>query len=337
MRLDGKKFLASTRTSVWQMVNDDAVLQQCIPGCESITNQPGGSSKMIVAASVGPVRARFSCTLEKTVLAEGESFLIKGQGNGGIAGHGKASVQMTLEEVVGGVELSYSSESSVGGKLAQVGSRLVQAAAEKFIRDFFAKFETLLPLTAKQAGKEPEAGTVEAAPPSLHAIERPSSTRSAGPSTGVLYRIASALGMTGRRSQHTAFEARISIIELSSRYTVLLDQKDFAGVCALFTEHATLAIGGSQARGKAEILQLLLSRPSNPSVHLSSAPMIDFINDREARAMSSVAVFRTPTAAEAQAGNSQGTRAIATYRDTLKRHDGEWLFESREAHAFTTI
>lgn len=336
MQIEGSRFLSSPRERVWTLINQNDILQQCIPGCQSIEEQTDGTAKVVVLASVGPVRARFVCTLEKLVLVEGRSFRITGQGSGGLAGHGKTTVQMDLVEADGGAQLSYTSESSVGGKLAQVGSRLVQAAAEKFIRDFFSSFESILAAPTSAVVEDNAATPKEQATP---AAPRPSSMDSRGRS--LLARFFERLSGIARFRQgpggSSTLEAHVGIADLVSRYGVMLDRKDFHGVCQLFAANATLSIGGNKACGHSEILELLRSRPANPSLHLVSAPMIELISSIEARATSSVAVFRQSAPSEVAAAGSAGTKAVAVYRDTFRRHPEGWLFESREAEAFMTL
>ncbi len=140
MELNGQQRIAAPRQKVWDALNDARVLKACIPGCESLTQDGEHAFDAIVLAKVGPVRARFSGRVELTDIRPPESYRISGEGKGGVAGVAKGSADVTLVEDGDGTILNYAVKADVGGKLAQIGSRLVQSTANKYTADFFARF-----------------------------------------------------------------------------------------------------------------------------------------------------------------------------------------------------
>ena len=140
MELNGQQRIAAPRQKVWDALNDARVLKACIPGCESLTQDGEHAFDAIVLAKVGPVRARFSGRVELSDIRPPESYRISGEGKGGVAGVAKGSADVTLVEDGDGTILNYAVKADVGGKLAQIGSRLVQSTANKYTADFFARF-----------------------------------------------------------------------------------------------------------------------------------------------------------------------------------------------------
>jgi carbon monoxide dehydrogenase subunit G len=145
MELTSQQSLAVTPQQAWDALNDVEILRRSIPGCESIT--PDGENRflVIVAASVGPVKAKFRSKLQLLDVAAPQSYTMQFDGQGGPAGFGKGTAKVRLEPADGGVTtLHYTVHAQVGGKLAQVGARLVDMAAQKMARDFFENFERVL-------------------------------------------------------------------------------------------------------------------------------------------------------------------------------------------------
>ena len=160
MQLSNQQTLPVNQQQAWEALNDIALLQASIPGCESITPTGDNRYELALTASVGPVKARFKGKLELSDLQPPTSYTMQFEGQGGAAGHGKGSAQVRLEptgprETV----LHYSATASVGGKLAQIGSRLVDMTAQKMANDFFANFNAKL---SERYGAAPPAA---AAPP----------------------------------------------------------------------------------------------------------------------------------------------------------------------------
>lgn len=145
MQLTNQQVLPVSQAQAWDALNDIALLQSAIPGCESITPDGEQTYAVLVTAAVGPVKARFKGRLALSELNPPNSYTINFEGQGGAAGHGKGSAQVRLEpRGEGETVLHYTAHASVGGKIAQVGSRLVDMAAQKMATEFFESFNTRL-------------------------------------------------------------------------------------------------------------------------------------------------------------------------------------------------
>lgn len=145
MEFTGSQTIAATREQVWKGLNDAAVLQACVPGCEEFVAGGDDEYRAVVVASVGPVKARFKGTLLLSERDGPNGYRIAGQGEGGIAGFGKMTATVTLADAEeGGTLLTYVAEAQVGGKLAQIGSRLVTSVANKLAAEFFKRFNTTM-------------------------------------------------------------------------------------------------------------------------------------------------------------------------------------------------
>ena len=145
MELEGEYNLRADREKVWAALNDPEILKQCIPGCETLTKASDTNFSAAVVAKVGPVKAKFSGEVELTELSPPSSYKISGEGKGGAAGFASGSADVKLEESDdGGTVLSYMVKAQVGGKLAQIGSRLIDSTAKKLSREFFDKFTELV-------------------------------------------------------------------------------------------------------------------------------------------------------------------------------------------------
>ncbi len=144
MNFNGSQHIHASRAEVWRRLNDPLILQQCLPGCEQYQQQPDGSYDAVIVAAIGPVKARFKGTARFSEHQEEVGYRMEGNGNGGIAGFGKLSADVRLEDIDGGTALHYAATAQLGGKLAQVGSRLVGTVANKFLAEFFARFEKLV-------------------------------------------------------------------------------------------------------------------------------------------------------------------------------------------------
>ena len=145
MQMTGQQTLPVSQADAWAALNDIAMLQAALPGCESITPSGEDGFEVLVAVSIGPVKARFKGRLQLSELKPPQSYRLGFEGSGGAAGHGKGQALVQLQGVPSGeTVLSYDINASVGGKLAQIGSRLVDAAAQKVAEDFFARFKAAL-------------------------------------------------------------------------------------------------------------------------------------------------------------------------------------------------
>lgn len=144
MDISGEYRIPASREAVWQALNDPDILKQCIPGCEAIEKHSDTSLTAKMMAKFGPVKARFESQIELSELKPPESYTISGEGKGGPAGFGKGEAHVQLAEDGAETVLSYTAGLQVGGKLAQVGSRLVGGTAKKIASDFFGRFSALV-------------------------------------------------------------------------------------------------------------------------------------------------------------------------------------------------
>ena len=154
MELQGERLIPAPVQATWDALNDPEVLKACIAGCESLEREGSDTMNALMAVKVGPVSARFKGKVQLTNVNAPTSYTLNFEGQGGVAGHGKGSADVTLAPEGTGTKLKYLARAQVGGKLAQVGSRLVDAAAAKIADDFFAAFEQ------KVAAAQPEAAAV---------------------------------------------------------------------------------------------------------------------------------------------------------------------------------
>lgn len=152
MELTSSQLLALPQAKVWDALNDPAVLKACIPGCETVDKQSDTHYEVAIMAAVGPVKARFKGKMELADLDPPRGYTIKFDGQGGAAGFGKGEARVTLEPEGAGTRLSYTAKAQIGGKLAQVGSRLVDGVARKMADEFFVRFaQTVAPPEAAAA------------------------------------------------------------------------------------------------------------------------------------------------------------------------------------------
>lgn len=144
MDLNGEVRIPAPRTRVWEALNDSRILKEAIPGCEEITQISATELEAVVVAKVGPVKAKFKGRITLSELDPPNSYVISGEGTGGAAGFARGSASVTLEDDGEGTLLRYEVNAQVGGKLVQIGSRLIDVAAKKLARDFFETFTALL-------------------------------------------------------------------------------------------------------------------------------------------------------------------------------------------------
>lgn len=140
MEMSGEERIPATQGETWAALNDPEILKACVPGCESIERVADNEYQVLMVARIGPVSARFKGRLALSDLNPPHSYAIAFEGQGGAAGFGKGSAQVQLAPEGEGTLLTYQVKANVGGKLAQIGSRLVDAAARKISQDFFAAF-----------------------------------------------------------------------------------------------------------------------------------------------------------------------------------------------------
>ncbi len=160
MELKGQRQLAVGRDRAWEALNDPDVLKACIPGAESVERADENAYRIVLAAALGPVRAKFRGRLRLDDVVAPERYTLRFEGEGGPAGHAKGQARVTLAEAGEGTLLEYAVQAQVGGRIAQVGSRLVDAAARKLAQDFFAQFEAHVGATSHVAPGELPEGVV---------------------------------------------------------------------------------------------------------------------------------------------------------------------------------
>ena len=155
MEMSGEYTIPAPREKVWAALNDAGILQQCIPGAETVEQTADDAFEATVKAKVGPVSARFKGKVKLTNIDAPNGYTISGEGSGGAAGFAKGSADVSLVDVPdGGTKLSYAVKAQVGGKLAQIGQRFIDSTAAKMSEEFFSNF-------SKVAG-QPEAAPAEA-------------------------------------------------------------------------------------------------------------------------------------------------------------------------------
>ena len=140
MEMTGEERIPASQADTWAALNDPEMLKACVPGCESIERTAENEYQVLMVARIGPVSAKFKGRLALSNLKPPDSYAIAFEGQGGAAGFGKGAAQVRLAPEGDGTRLSYEVQASVGGKLAQIGSRLVDGAARKIAQDFFAAF-----------------------------------------------------------------------------------------------------------------------------------------------------------------------------------------------------
>ena len=140
MDMTGEERIAASREVVWAALNDVEVLRQCIPGCESLEKVSDNEMAARVKLSIGPVRASFSGQVKLSDIDPPNGYRISGEGTGGVAGYAKGGATVHLEEDGPGTILRYEAKADVGGKLAQLGGRLIDSTSRKLAGEFFQKF-----------------------------------------------------------------------------------------------------------------------------------------------------------------------------------------------------
>ena len=165
MKMTGEFSIAAPREAVWQALNDPDVLKLCIPGCDEIVKRSDTEFDAKVTARVGPVRTKFTGQVTLSDIDPPNGYTITGEGKGGAAGFAKGGAEITLEARDGGTLLRYTVTASVGGKLAQMGSRLVDGVAHKMAEQFFARFTEQLQPAVATVPEVPAEVAVEAPPP----------------------------------------------------------------------------------------------------------------------------------------------------------------------------
>ncbi|MEW6640115.1 MAG: carbon monoxide dehydrogenase subunit G [Pseudomonadota bacterium] len=140
MTMNGEVQLPASREVVWAKLNDPEVLKACIPGCEELEKTTDNEFRATAKMKVGPVSARFKGRVTLSDFDPPASYKISGEGEGGVAGFAKGGASVHLQDKDGGTLLTYDVDAQIGGKLAQLGQRLIAGTAKKLADEFFAKF-----------------------------------------------------------------------------------------------------------------------------------------------------------------------------------------------------
>jgi uncharacterized protein len=154
MQMNDTRTIAAPPAVVWAALFDPAVLKACVPGCEELTGTAAEGFEAAVVQKVGPVKARFTGLVKLSDIVDGESCTISGEGKGGAAGFAKGAARIRLSPEGEGTVLAYEVDAQVGGKLAQLGSRIIDGFARKMADDFFTRFQEAVEGPAEA---EPEA------------------------------------------------------------------------------------------------------------------------------------------------------------------------------------
>jgi uncharacterized protein len=159
MKLTDSRDIRAKPAVVWQAILDPEVLKACIPGCKSMVGSVADGYEAVVTQKVGPVSATFTGLVHLTDIVAPQSIRISGEGKGGVAGFAKGGANVTLEPIAEGTRLTYDVEASVGGKIAQLGSRIIDGFAKKMADEFFTRFQDAV----ETPEEEPVAADPEAA------------------------------------------------------------------------------------------------------------------------------------------------------------------------------
>lgn len=189
MDMQGSRQLAVTREQAWDALNDPEILKRCITGCEKFELTADNTYAIVVAIRIGPVSARFNGKVTLADIVVPESYALRFDAQGGAAGFGKGESQVLLVPNEQGVELRYTVKSTVGGKLAQIGQRLIDGVAKSLAEEFFSRFEAELvkrfapPVATAAPASEPAAET-NAPSAAAAPATAPAATQSSAPSAG---------------------------------------------------------------------------------------------------------------------------------------------------------
>jgi carbon monoxide dehydrogenase subunit G len=178
MDMQASRQLAVTQQQAWDALNDPEVLKRCIPGCDKVEATGENQYAVGVAVKIGPVAAKFSGKITLSDIVAPQSYTITFDGQGGAAGFGKGNAQVTLTPNDAGCELAYTVHASVGGKVAQLGQRLIDGAAKSMAEDFFKRFDD------EMQRQHPEAYAAQAEAAANAAGGESASAAPAAPATG---------------------------------------------------------------------------------------------------------------------------------------------------------
>jgi carbon monoxide dehydrogenase subunit G len=164
MKLTGENRINASPQEVWRALNDPEILRQAMPGCETLEKIDDTHFKATVTTKIGPVQAKFSGEVELSDLNPPHGYTISGKGSGGVAGNARGSAKVKLEPDGAGTKLSYDVDAQVTGKLAQLGSRLIDSTAKMLAGQFFNKFEQLVSKPVEPAPAEAATSSAASSP-----------------------------------------------------------------------------------------------------------------------------------------------------------------------------
>lgn len=144
MKMNDERVIAADQQTVWQALLSPEVLKECVPGCQEMSGSPEEGFEATVVQKVGPVKATFKGAVTLSEMDEPNSLVLSGEGKGGAAGFAKGSSTVHLSPVDGGTKIAYEVDANVGGKLAQLGSRLIDSFAKKMADQFFQRFQAVV-------------------------------------------------------------------------------------------------------------------------------------------------------------------------------------------------
>jgi carbon monoxide dehydrogenase subunit G len=157
MDMQASRSLAITQQQAWEALNDPAILKACIPGCDKLDSTGENQYAVGMALKIGPVSAKFSGKIQLADLNPPASYTLSFEGQGGVAGFGKGTASVTLVPTEAGCDLQYTVHAQVGGKIAQLGQRLIDGAAKSLAEDFFKRFDAAA--AERFAASQPEPAT----------------------------------------------------------------------------------------------------------------------------------------------------------------------------------
>lgn len=192
MELHGEQIIRATRQQVWDAINDPTILSRCIPGCEEVTKVSDTETHTRVAIKIGPVRARFAGKIFMSDVVQASACTLMFEGSGGAAGFAKGRSAVTLTDQGQGTKLHYSVEASVGGKLGQIGGRLIDSSAKKMADEFFAAFDSVLTSAGAGAG-------------AMSDLSAPAPAHSNTAQTGTVYPVSAGPNVSGSHAGNQPF------------------------------------------------------------------------------------------------------------------------------------
>ncbi|WP_431324707.1 SRPBCC family protein [Rhizobium sp. YTU87027] len=182
MDMTDQQHIPATKEEVWSALNDPDVLKACIPGCQELTKSSDTEMSAVAVIKVGPIKARFQGAVTLSDLDPPNGYKITGEGQGGVAGFAKGIATVRLEEVEGGTILHYEVGAQIGGKLSQLGARLIDVTAKQMSGQFFKRFAEEIQVRQGQPASPGEPASPDAALPQPSA-RRASSSHGTGAAT----------------------------------------------------------------------------------------------------------------------------------------------------------